>query len=153
MRVSPVHNIERHTNNQHGVVHSSNVFAAICVCDAVPRAMLQNFKQFNGRHGCGYCTHPGDGRGHARVYPITPANTFDERTHQETMQHVETVLDSTEDSVCGVKGPSPLILLPGFDIVKGVPPEYMHSVCLGVTKQMTGLWCDGQNNRGRTSHT
>lgn len=42
--------------------------------------------------------------------------------------------------VQGFKGPSPLINLPGFDIVWGFTPDYMHCVLLGVARQFTELW-------------
>lgn len=38
-----------------------------------------------------------------------------------------------------MKGASPLLLLPQFDYIKGMMPEYMHSVCLGVVRHFTGL--------------
>lgn len=34
----------------------------------------------------------------------------------------------------GVWGPSPLMNLKYFDLVKGMVPDYMHSVMLGVIK-------------------
>lgn len=40
----------------------------------------------------------------------------------------------------GVKGPSPLINLPHFNIVWGFIPDYMHSVLLAVSRQLTELW-------------
>lgn len=40
----------------------------------------------------------------------------------------------------GVKGPSPLINLPAFDIVWSFSPDYMHCVLLGVTRQVMELW-------------
>ncbi|XP_075531803.1 uncharacterized protein LOC142564620 [Dermacentor variabilis] len=43
----------------------------------------------------------------------------------------------------GVKGPSPLINLLGFDIVWGFSPDYMHCVLLGVTRQFMELWLSG----------
>ena len=49
----------------------------------------------------------------------------------------------------GIKGPSVLGLLPGFDIVKGFVPDYMHCVglLLGVTRHFVcDLWFDTSNN-------
>ena len=37
----------------------SKVIASVCICDAPARAMVQNFLQYNGFHGCGFCKHPG----------------------------------------------------------------------------------------------
>ncbi|XP_064462386.1 uncharacterized protein LOC135373003 [Ornithodoros turicata] len=42
--------------------------------------------------------------------------------------------------VRGVKGPSPMLNLPGFNIAWSFSPDYMHCVLLGVTRQITELW-------------
>jgi len=42
--------------------------------------------------------------------------------------------------VDGVKGYSPLQLLPSFDVIRCVPVDYMHCVLLGVTKKLVMLW-------------
>lgn len=42
----------------------------------------------------------------------------------------------------GVKGQSPLLLLPSFDIIKGFVPDYMHCFCLGVVPEFVDLWFD-----------
>lgn len=45
----------------------------------------------------------------------------------------------------GVKGPTVLSLLPDFNIIDGLIPDYMHSVLLGVTRQMASLWFESKN--------
>lgn len=129
-----------------GSEHHTKVTAKICICDAVARAMVQNFKQFNGEFGCGFCYHKGDmvqkGRGFTRVYPVQIAGC-DLRHMAETLQLAELVMENGNDqSQRGVKGPSPLILLPSFDIIKGFIPDYMHCSCLGVVRQFVNLWFD-----------
>jgi len=51
-----------------------NVSATLCICDAPARAMLQDFVQFNGHYGCGFCLHPGEriqkGSGTVQVYAL-----------------------------------------------------------------------------------
>ena len=42
-----------------GVEVCSKVFACICSCDSVARALLQNIHQFNGICGCSWCYNPG----------------------------------------------------------------------------------------------
>ena len=39
----------------------------------------------------------------------------------------------------GVRGPSPLLDLPGFDIIYGMPPEYMHNICSGIVKALMDM--------------
>ncbi|CAN8016930.1 unnamed protein product [Ixodes persulcatus] len=45
----------------------------------------------------------------------------------------------THRTVHGVKGPSPLVNVPGFDIVWSFQPDYMHCALLGVVRQLTEL--------------
>ncbi|XP_038577357.1 uncharacterized protein LOC119904615 isoform X2 [Micropterus salmoides] len=129
-----------------GSEHHTKVTAKICICDAVARAMVQNFKQFNGEFGCGFCYHKGEmvqkGRGFTRVYPEQIVGC-DLRHMAETVQLAELVVENGNDqSQRAVKGPSPLILLPSFDIIKGFIPDYMHCFCLGVLCQFVNLWFD-----------
>uniref|UniRef100_A0A3B5BEV4 Uncharacterized LOC103368185 n=1 Tax=Stegastes partitus TaxID=144197 RepID=A0A3B5BEV4_9TELE len=129
-----------------GFERHTRVTARVCVCDAVTRAMLQNFKPFNRVFGCGFCYHKGEmvqkGSTYTRVYPIQ-MDGCDLRHMVETVQIAEFVMENDDDEdQMGVKGPSPLILLPSFDIIQGFIPDYMHCVCLGVTRQFVNLWFD-----------
>ena len=47
----------------------------------------------------------------------------------------------------GVKGFSPLHLIPSFDTITSVPVDYMHCVLLGVAKMMTKLWFNSCNSK------
>lgn len=48
--------------------------------------------------------------------------------------------------VNGVKGPSPLLNLPHFDMVRGQTIDYMHCLLLGVTKQLTEAMLSASEN-------
>ena len=65
------------------------VHTLCCVCDAVARPLLQNFKQFNGEYGCGVCLHPGmqtrKGKGSTRVYAC-PDEKPSDRNHKTTVK-------------------------------------------------------------------
>ena len=132
-----------------GEEHVSKCAAIVAVCDAVARCILQRFKQFNGFFGCGFCEQEGSriakGRGTVQVYPQTEYIP-NARTHASTVHYASVVATSDRDSEMGVKGASPLLLLPKFDIIKGFVPDYMHSVCLGVVKQFIELWVDSKNH-------
>lgn len=41
---------------------------------------------------------------------------------------------------------SPLVLIPGFDIIVGCPVDYMHCVLLGITNLLLRLWFDTKNH-------
>ncbi|XP_076844425.1 uncharacterized protein LOC143489348 [Brachyhypopomus gauderio] len=115
-------------------VHVSKVHLLVCSSDSIARPLLRNTKQFNGTYGCDFCYHKGGGS--YAYYLPEPA----ERTESE---HYSSALAATPKCpVLGVKGPSPLIKLDKFQMINGFVPEYQHSVCLGVTKQLAGLWFD-----------
>ncbi|MGH0144495.1 UNVERIFIED_CONTAM: hypothetical protein FKN15_003413 [Acipenser sinensis] len=129
--------------------HTTKLCPLIYVCDAVARDMVQNFKQYNGAYGCGFCLQRGEvvprGHGYARVYSLEN-DMAPLRTKQQTIHYAERVcVQGNGQSEMGVKGVSPLLLLSEFDIIKGFVPDYMHSVCLGVVRQFTNLWFDTKN--------
>ena len=123
--------------------------------DAPAKCLMQNFVQFNGFSGCPYCLHRGtsvktSARGHTHAYPFNREDPLKgcgtERTHEETLQHAyeahKSKLEGKYAPVCGVKGYSWFMFIPGFDIIKGIAVDYMHCVLLGVTKMLTTLWFD-----------
>ena len=120
---------------------------AVGVCDAVARPMMQNFKQYNGHYGCGMCLNPGEivekGNGRTRVYLMKEDVML--RTIENTRVFVSEAME-TENACMGVKGPSLLSLLPHFDLICRMVPDYMHCICLGVVRQMANLWFDSKNH-------
>jgi len=66
------------------------------VCDSVARPLMQNFKQFNGRHGCDFCFDTGEsvekGNGRTTVYPFNEDMTLrtQENTQALVMEAAET---------------------------------------------------------------
>jgi len=118
------------------------------VCDAVARPLLQNFKQFNGHYGCSFCLDAGQlvekGNGRVRVYQLSENMTM--RTNDSVTELADEAVAKKQQTCLGVKGPSLLHLLPQFDIVRGMVPDYMHCICLGVVRQMAVLWFDGKNH-------
>ncbi|KAH7932345.1 hypothetical protein HPB51_029342 [Rhipicephalus microplus] len=117
------------------------VYCFAAVADAPARALMQNTVQYNGYFGCGWCLHPGKCIEGTVKYPIS-AEAPPDRTKEGMMQDMAEV-HRTGVNVRGVKGPSPLINLVGFDIVWGFTPDYMHGVLLGVTRQFMELWMSG----------
>lgn len=55
----------------------------------------------------------------------------------------------TGTRVNGFKSISPLISIPKFDIINGCVIDYMHSVCLGVCRQLLEFWFDSENHSER----
>ena len=117
----------------------SKVHALVCSADSVARPLLQNKKQFNGIYGCDFCYHRGGGS-----YPyVSP-----EPRLRTEVEHFDNAMNATpQQPIMGVKGPSQLMKLDKFQMVRGFVPEYQHSVCRGVTRQLTSLWLDSTNHQ------
>jgi len=126
---------------------SCTATVVVGICDAVARPLMQNLKQFNGHYGCGYCFDVGisveKGSGRTTVYPFNADMTL--RTCDNMDPLVKKAVQ-TKQPCKGVKGPSQLQLLPMFDIIRGMVPDYMHCVCLGVARQVAALWFDSKNH-------
>ena len=123
--------------------------------DAPAKCLLQNFVQFNGYSGCPYCLNEGksvstSAKGHTLTYPFNtqqPVNGYGaDRTHEGTLEHAykahQSRLEGNYQPICGVKGYSWLMFVPGFGIIQGIAVDYMHCVLLGVTKMLLTLWFD-----------
>lgn len=57
----------------------------------------------------------------------------------------------TKDEAKGICGHSPLLDIPYFHFVIDIPTEYLHSVCLGVSKKMVELTFDVGQTRQRAT--
>jgi hypothetical protein len=129
-------------------VNGYTVSVLVGVCDSVARCLVQNSSQFNGEAGCSLCYHPGvvvdKGRGHCRVYEYDFDNVPKLRTHKETLAEQDQALKE-EKAIKGMKGPTVLSMVPNFDIVEGLIPDFLHCCLLGIARQFMSIWLDGQN--------
>lgn len=131
---------------EHRALTLIKVHALFATVDTVARPLIQNIKQFNGTYGCSYCLHKGEQtlvrRGQTRIY------SGDKRKMRKLQQHCKHVEEAINKGkpVKGVKGPSVAMLLPTYHIIHSFPPEYMHSVLLGVTKLFGTLWFGPSNS-------
>ncbi|CAN7945486.1 unnamed protein product, partial [Ixodes hexagonus] len=116
----------------------STVYCVCCSADSPARALMQNMVQYNGYFGCGWCLHPGKAVEGTVKYPVGSASVPD-RTKEGVERNMAEAFE-TGMHVQGVKGPSALINMAGFDIVWSFTPDYMHCVLLGVTRQFLELW-------------
>jgi len=64
------------------------------------------------------------------------------RTHKGMIHDAE--LASVNNPVNAVKGPILLTTLQCFDMAESFVPDYLHSVLLGVVRQIIGLWFDSK---------
>lgn len=116
----------------------------IGVFDLPAKAMATNFIQFNGKHGCTYCTDEGTYFSHRRIY-LPNDNHTSRKTHEVTRCARRAEREGI--TVCGIKGFS--ILSPYISIPKSVPIDYMHAVLEGVTKSLIRFWFDSTNHGTR----
>ena len=108
---------------------------------------MQNIKQFNGKYGCSWCLNPGIAISNSNGGP--PKHVFDNqlypsRTLDGFVDNVRYLVENGEIRN-GVKGASPLLLIPYFNIIDGFVVDYMHCIMLGVARHMSILWLEKTN--------
>ncbi|XP_039304623.1 uncharacterized protein LOC120357652 [Solenopsis invicta] len=126
--------------NLNNEIITSKVYPISCCVDSVARPCILNMIRFNGFYGCNFCEHPTEGVDGYRRYTMStcvPPN----RTDTSIRCRMQNALNNEILPVMnmGIKGPSVLINLEGFNLVDGIVPDYMHSVLLGVTRQYTEM--------------
>ena len=122
-------------------IRPRKVFALLLSADSPARAIVRNVKQYNGMNGCDWCefegvTVPNNNGPPVRYYPHRTPVVMRTATKQ-----AEYALEATPTNpIKGVKGMTYADLLPSFNTVRGTVTDFMHSVCLGVVRQMVDLW-------------
>jgi len=87
------------------------------------------------------------GRGYTHAYLYQEEDpTGPLRSHKQTVNHAKQAL-SSGSPVYGVKGPSWLSQVPGFNLVRGMSVDYMHLVLLGVSRLLLRLWFDSKHHK------
>ena len=76
-------------------------------------------------------------KGNVHVYPINN-ELRSNSTHAGTIEHARTAVTNGNDCM-GIKDISMFASIFSVDIIEGFPPDYMHAVCLSVTRQITEL--------------
>lgn len=79
---------------------------------------------------------------------FSEAHRIEERTHELVLRDMKYAV-TYETTVNGFKGPSPMINPENYDMVSSQACKYMHSVLLGVTKQLTEHLLDSFNSAER----
>lgn len=99
--------------------------------DSPARAFVTCTKSHNGFFGCGKCMQEGTYLNHHMLFlesnaPLRTDENFKNRTQ--------------EDHHTGV---SPFESIIQLSMVSRFPLDYMHLICLGVTKKLLQLWING----------
>lgn len=100
------------------------------ICDAPARAFICGIKGHTGYYACGKCEVKGKREDQRTVYIKTSATLRTDESFRSQSQ-------SGHHNVI-----TPLLQL-NFDIIACFPFEYMHLVCLGVTRKLLHLWTSG----------
>jgi len=117
------------------------------ICDLPMKGKIACLKQAGGYFPCSYCLIKGkhlrgNGRhGSKRIYPARA------RQRKRTLASVKRITSSRHfrhwlrhsqryrSKLQGLTGKSVLLQIPGFDITKDLPVDYLHMFCLGVMRQ------------------
>lgn len=104
------------------------------IADMPAKCSILNMMQFNGRYGCTNCLAEGVHRNNRRLYLPGPTQL---RTNASYTQDVTT---SERDGAPshGVKGKCMMSKV--ISIPSDVAIDYMHQVCLGVTRTLFFIW-------------
>lgn len=101
------------------------------ICDAPAKSFIFNTKGHSGFYSCSRCIEEGEYYERRVCFPYSK-NKSAKKTHEDYVNM------KYEDSHIGTI--SKLVELPGLDIVSTFPLDYMHLVCLGVTRKLITLW-------------
>lgn len=121
------------------------LFALLCTLDTVAKDKLQKKKQFNGYLGCSYCLHPGTRVIGHQIRYCNCENDISNRTHENALKDMKKA-SATQEIINGFKNISPVLGLPNFNVINGFCIDYMHSILLGVSRQMMELWLSSENH-------
>ncbi|KAG0415123.1 hypothetical protein HPB47_007705 [Ixodes persulcatus] len=132
---------------EHGSqVQTTKAYILCCCVDAPARAAAQNVVLFNGSFRRLWCHISGEHlEGSMRYVSGEPPAP---RTSEMVARDMQLAL-RMGTTINGIKGPSPLMNLPGFDLLAGVCVEYMHAVLQGAARQFTELLFGSSNSQKR----
>jgi hypothetical protein len=106
------------------------------VADAPARALVKGTVQFNSLHGCDFCKCLGERVQNRTVFLKTL--DLDIRTNNDFR---------TQTDVDHHKTTTPLTKIYSLNFPLDMPADYMHQVCLGVTKKLLALWIGGRKEK------
>lgn len=115
-----------------------------CLCDLPARAEVQQIKFVSGYHSCPVCLQRGEAvkttNGKSSYVRYVKTDEKPEmRTHTQTITYTITHL-ATKKSVHGIKGITPLIAFPAYDVIRNVSTDQMHGTFLGIMNDLLDIW-------------
>lgn len=100
------------------------------ICDTPAKSFILQVKHHTGFYSCTKCKIKGF-HNRRMFFPSTDSTEVELRTDEEYR-----MLSDEEFH----QGPTPLTDLTGFHFIHNIPLDYMHLVCLGITKKLLQLW-------------
>lgn len=104
------------------------------ICDAPAKSYIKCIKGHTGYYSCSKCCIQGEFSS-KMYFPNIDNLVLRTDAHFRSQQDEEHHI-----------GKSILEEIPQLNIINGFPLDYMHLVCLGVTKKLLYLWCFGKPN-------
>lgn len=102
------------------------------VCDAPARSFILNVKGHTGYFGCHKCTVEGDYIQHRMTFPELNCELRTDHSFREQINEEHHLQETSE------------LLKLDINIVRQVPLDYQHLVCLGVVRKLVNLWMKGK---------
>ena len=140
-------------------VNSTNKHICQFLADNQKRSTALNSLGHSSWYPCEYCFTRGvplktkTAQGNNKTKITWPASTAN--GEPKTQEKIEDILENLEHLGSrerkGIVGPSALLELPNFDIVRDTPCEYLHSTCLGVIKRTVSLTFSVGESRPRNT--
>ena len=103
------------------------------MCDAPAKALVKGTKLYSGYFGCDKCAQKGQWFGRM-TYPDT--RNLELRTDVSFPNHSNSPHHNAESPFCQMP----------IDMVDMFPIDYMHQLCLGVTKKLLLIWIRGNRD-------
>lgn len=100
-------------------------------CDAPAKSFIMGIVSHNGYYSCTKCTVKGETVEKTRVFLEHNSN---KRTHNDFILNTDNNYQRKN---------TPLVLIPGIDFVSSFVLDYMHLICLGVTRTLLFVWNNG----------
>lgn len=101
------------------------------ICDAPAKSYLLQCRGHTGYYSCTKCTIEGSYKQNRICFPEINAP---KRTDEQFRMHID---DSYHISYTVLEE------IPGLDLVKDFVLDYMHLICLGITRKLFNLWVHG----------
>ena len=112
----------------------------LATMDLQAKGYVLSMTMHNGKYGCSTCEEPGETekqcKGFARHYPYRPPHARPEIRNSDDVKYEKGPNLTSSQRVKGITGMTRLTVMPWFDVVLGIVPDYMHGVLLGVTKTL-----------------